>query len=899
MPKHCQICDRSFSGQQALQQDLNSPAQALVYECEDCDWYSNSVIKPGQVRGSRGGASTDARVGREGAGPEVPGYARQHEQPCVIAVQEQGNAIEDPLPERWEAQKTEGGQVYFVDHNTKSTTWTRPDLLEAVGTLPEGWEAQRTQKGRVYFVDHNTKSTTWIRPHFLEALRKPPEGWEEQQTEEGRVYYVDHNTKSTSWIHPLLAPRDLDFSLHSFNDRSTSVQAPIVIHNFRIRKSQKMSKGERIPLARFSGSQSWLNTKPSREALDRASRSSKPYDLVVFHPASFLVLHNRLSKVSDTRLTEFVHSPLDLEGHAIRLLDLHPLSDASSDIRCTIQQVKLEDKPNYKALSYAWGNPNVTFPILVDEKRYHVTANCHAALYRLREMGEISMWIDAICINQKDNAEKSTQIPLMKDIYSSAGEVIVWLGCSEAERRPYDEANEALALALIEDLTAEDIGGFDNFIQLAMRGRVPKLRWKYLVDIMNHVWFERLWVHQEIIVSLKATALFQYHSIPFAKIQLVSEKSLLFSETARQEHLPFLVNEPKFFKGCLKVWSRAEAQLNYDINRRIVTGMSLFEILRTTRHYNCFNPRDRVYAVLGLVENKSAHKIRLDYTQSVAELYTAVAWEIIQESQTLEVIHLAGLDHLNLADSTRLPSWVMDWRTDIEKLPGNIVYNSYQAALDSNPLVSFCSTTRTLEVGGISIDSIWTSVNIDVKDAGMASGAAGLFLWKERFSMYPSRCEPRQAYIRTICADMHPNKHLTRLSQDILDFYEVLFQAKEISQTELDAKTEHVFPRGNMEYDKYQESLLQEVWQCGVNIGRAVSSRRFFISEVGYMGLGPLALQQGDMVCVLLGCNVPLLIRKEEDYHLLVGECFVWGLMDGEAVKDRKDDGEYEVFQLR
>lgn len=181
----------------------------------------------------------------------------------------------------------------------------------------------------------------------------------------------------------------------------------------------------------------------------------------------------------------------------------------------------------------------------------------------------------------------------------------------------------------------------------------------------------------------------------------------------------------------------------------------------------------------------------------------------------------------------------------------------------------------TLEVSGISIDSIWTSVNEDFKDPGIASGAAGLFLWNERFSMYPNRCEPRQAYIRTICADMHQYKHPTRLSQDILDFYEVLFQAYEMSQTELDAKIEHVFPRGSMECDEYWESDLQEIWRYRENTGRVICSRRFFISEAGYMGLGPLSLQQGDMICVLLGCNVPLLIRKEEDYHRLVGECFV------------------------
>ena len=69
-----------------------------------------------------------------------------------------------------------------------------------------------------------------------------------------------------------------------------------------------------------------------------------------------------------------------------------------------------------------------------------------------------------------------------------------------------------------------------------------------------------------------------------------------------------------------------------------------------------------------------------------------------------------------------------------------------------------------------------------------------------------------------------------------------------------------------------------------------IRSRTFFISKSGYMGLVPTALEEGDMICVVPGCNVPLLIRKEGDHHLLVGECFVWGLMDGEAWEGKNVD---------
>ena len=60
--------------------------------------------------------------------------------------------------------------------------------------------------------------------------------------------------------------------------------------------------------------------------------------------------------------------------------------------------------------------------------------------------------------------------------------------------------------------------------------------------------------------------------------------------------------------------------------------------------------------------------------------------------------------------------------------------------------------------------------------------------------------------------------------------------------------------------------------------------RHLLISKKGYLGLGPIPTQKDDMICVLFGCSVPVLIRKVEDHHVLVGECYVHGIMNGEAV---------------
>ncbi|PMD44844.1 heterokaryon incompatibility [Hyaloscypha variabilis F] len=133
-------------------------------------------------------------------------------------------------------------------------------------------------------------------------------------------------------------------------------------------------------------------------------------------------------------------------------------------------------------------------------------------------MAMYHLWVDAICINQKDDVEKATQISLMKEIYSFAEEVVIWLGFSAAERGIDDQSNEKLAIDLIDELTTGDDMDFNSLVRSAIRRDDAEPRWKAwkaFSDLLNHAWFERLWIHQELVVSSAATAVLQYHTIPF------------------------------------------------------------------------------------------------------------------------------------------------------------------------------------------------------------------------------------------------------------------------------------------------------------------------------------------------------------------------------------------------
>uniref|UniRef100_A0A3B5A097 E3 ubiquitin-protein ligase n=1 Tax=Stegastes partitus TaxID=144197 RepID=A0A3B5A097_9TELE len=150
------------------------------------------------------------------------------------------------LPPGWEEKRDTKGRRYFINHHSRTTTWTRPLIQvhndtdrtsEAAaqssasspqstpspeapyqsGFLPTGWEVRSAPNGRPFFIDHNTKTTTWEDPRLkipVHMRRRPsldpsdlgplPPGWEERVHSDGRIFYIDHNTKTTQWDDPRL-----------------------------------------------------------------------------------------------------------------------------------------------------------------------------------------------------------------------------------------------------------------------------------------------------------------------------------------------------------------------------------------------------------------------------------------------------------------------------------------------------------------------------------------------------------------------------------------------------------------------------------------------------------------------------------------------------------------------
>lgn len=112
-----------------------------------------------------------------------------------------------------------------------------------------------------------------------------------------------------------------------------------------------------------------------------------------------------------------------------RILDLHP-GRHDDPIACYLRNQNLEASKNkYEAISYVWRGPAQKTDVVCNGVRVAITYNLASALRNFRTPDESrNSWADALCINPRDDQEKSSQVTRMRQIYTNAFRVLVWLG---------------------------------------------------------------------------------------------------------------------------------------------------------------------------------------------------------------------------------------------------------------------------------------------------------------------------------------------------------------------------------------------------------------------------------------------------------------------------------------
>lgn len=678
---------------------------------------------------------------------------------------------------------------------------------------------------------------------------------------------------------------------------------------------------------------------------------------------------------SVVRISKYVYAPIDDE-HQIRILKIAPGSD-DKDIFCHLTLETLESR--YEALSYFWGNHESSNEIKimttalgkVKYEIFYIKPNLFAALRAFRDpVKEVNLWVDAICINQDDDAEKKSQVAKMEEIYSKAQRVLIWLG----EPEPSTE----MAFELIEEMC--NLRRLDFLITSD-----NEAKWDALADLERNVWFSRRWVVQEIALAREASLHSGRHSVHWDDFaDAIAFHALKFD--AIKEILPgkkLGPNDPPPLQDVVKLGPHVLVDATSNLFRRSEDGeiierrQTLETLISTLTAYEASDPRDTIYAILSLAKDTTRsqtpfsklgniqdtrkrdsnlgrdHGIRPDYEKDVMEVCKDFVNSCYDCTHSLDILcrHWAPvlrgftsldprelkrgltLEQKNWATQRQLPTWMpcitgaaygapkdsLGGRVHGDSLVGQPNRQYYNASFgipaevtfgetDEDPLIleyrtkskisnssKTPQTTQspkkvsdgTMSVKGLRIDTL--------DQVGRECPYA--IIDKESLAiggLSSTHETPPDELWRTMVADRGPEganapKWYLRACGHAL---------AQSPQGHIDTRTLVKENRDSMMVE-FLKRVRDVVW-----------SRKFFrtrgdgLGERKRLGLGPTGTEKGDIVCILYGCTVPVVLRErpDKDGFEFVGECYLHGMMDGEAIwymtKTQLAEKE-EVFKLR
>jgi len=332
-----------------------------------------------------------------------------------------------------------------------------------------------------------------------------------------------------------------------------------------------------------------------------------------------------------------IYSPLDVRPKQIRLAILLPGSQ-SAPIVCCLVTVNLSKEGHfhtpvgsesheiaYTALSYEWGDPRHEREIILQGKRFQIRENLWSGLLHLRtETQPLILWIDAICIDQRNPCERSHQVGFMKDIYEKAVRVRVWLG-KEKKCTPKAFALLKKAAALSDPYTSDlartsyyDDTKDRRFCRILDRYSLDV--WDAVLDLLSRTYWKRIWVIQEFVLAREIIIHCGGSTMNANDLQKFLS---LVPSSMYDHHIP--IEEARFSR---QINNSRGAQLSNQryLHRTVGSNRTLMNLI--SRHEDCeaTDCRDKIYALLGLAVDVGPGDIVVDYNKQLSEIWKDVVW---------------------------------------------------------------------------------------------------------------------------------------------------------------------------------------------------------------------------------------------------------------------------------
>ena len=639
------------------------------------------------------------------------------------------------------------------------------------------------------------------------------------------------------------------------------------------------------------------------------------------------------SAVPNDPLPRYVYKPLQSDLN-IRLIHLKPATDPEAEIVLYLSEHHITRAPRYEALSYTWGDASdvrditIITPITTsgslpgsdsqdhDAKQVaelevssqknlspttlSVTYNCYSALRRLRNSTTPRrIWIDAICINQDDVQERNSQISLMYLIYQLCIRLVMDVG----DASPTSNAAIDFIVQYHQHRDAGELdedGVYDIATGLHIRD--------IICEFYARPWFSRVWVLQEVFLG---AGKFRWESTRLPALLNCGGRSVQWSNfkplhinvdsspAGETENwhiglpsitlLPLVLRIVPFGSEDDKPSPRHDERFRFLGNGN---GEDTLNLLCLARSNEATDPRDKVFALLSLRVRLSAHPMmEADYGKPVTEVYINAAVWLLREGG-LHFLSCCGTMQEN--DHGRpegLPSWVPDWNERYSKqwmIGGSNIYTPLRAGGDPSKgnsrwltLPTTVATTildadihgsgrAQLKVRGVSVDKIeFVSGQINIRDA--ADNECKHFvemcrLYREGLNRgFEDAAEGHIRPTGAACLPMpqpwKPKTGERRLHPPNWAAYEYGLPLK-------------------------NPDTLTDNELCDY-ISFFTANRQLAMTNRGYFGVVPRKSSVGDNICCFLSAGVPFVMREGDNgTYTLIGESYIYGLMEGEAFGD-------------
>ena len=340
--------------------------------------------------------------------------------------------------------------------------------------------------------------------------------------------------------------------------------------------------------------------------------------------------------------------------------------------------------------------------------------------------------------------------------------------------------------------------------------------------------------------------------------------------------------------------------------------------LQRARKLRFTDSRDHVFAWLGhyslQMTSEELSTMRADYGKTVTEVYVETAKRALRgdigKTDGSALITLAAVQHINLplhCDTAAqrshgaqelgretLPSWVPDWRTSRSFILSEPI-SPHRAHGTSSPNLKFVERGLTLRIRGLEIDSIdvrsrsFSDKEFHPEANSKASDSPIIYVWqkicqKDRFHLGDKYFNGQESLFA--CMQTLSNGCVQIAGRERKSYHSIprsrWLEQEAVYLTNMFGRSESVASDVRQLVEEADQQMPEQWNRCA---SAASNNRAFATTSKGFYVLGPSIMEAGDIICVLFGGKMPFCLRPWGAHHLLVGECYVHGLMDGEAIE--------------